>query len=100
MAFYRYIYIYNLGECAVGKPQGKCKGCEESYVVNGSKYDTSTLSCHMLKCKGIEKLKQTKLPEMMLDNLEKLRCRKIDQNVFKHKLALAIIKHDLIFFFC
>ena len=46
----------------------------------------------MLKSKALEKLEWSKLSKIMLDNLEKLRSRKIDQNVFRNKLALEIIK--------
>ena len=94
-----WLFPYNLGICANGKPRGKCKGCGDTYVASGSKYGTSTLSRHMLKCKALENLKQTKLPKIMFNNLGKLRSRKIDQDIFRNKLALAIIKHDLPFSF-
>ena len=65
------LFFYNLGICVIGKPWGKCKGCGESYITGGSKVFLP-FSDHMLKCKALEKLKQTKLLEIMLDNLGKL----------------------------
>ena len=64
-----------------------------------AKYGTSCISHHMLKGKAFERLKQIKLPKIMINNLGKLRCRKIHQTIFKSKIALAIIKHDFHFSF-
>ena len=52
-----FFLVDNLGICADRKPKGKCKGCGESYVTSASKYGTFTLSHHMLKSKGLERLK-------------------------------------------
>ena len=65
-----------------GKPRVKCKGCGVSYVGGGTKYGTSTLSRHMLKCDGIRRLKQTHLPPIILDLQTKLRSSKLDQKNF------------------
>ena len=82
-----------------GKPRVKCKGCKGEYVGGGSKYGTSTLSCHMTKCDGIKQMKDSRIPPLIFDHVGILRSNKLDQKVFREKLAKAIIRHDLPFKF-
>ena len=74
-------------------------GIKGHLLRGGSKYGISTLSHHMGKCDKIKQMKDRTIPPIIFYHLGKLRSNKLDQKVFREKLAKAIIRHDLPFKF-
>ena len=51
--------------------------------MGGVKSGTSSSSHYISKCKALNKFKEIKLQEIILDNVGKLRSRKFDQKAFR-----------------
>ena len=60
--------------CNDGKLRAKYKGCGKVYVVAGSKYGTSTLSCHLTSCK--KKHNYGDVSKMLINHEGKLTFRR------------------------
>jgi len=85
-------YFTKIGEGKDGKERAKCNSCNKIYVTGGTKYDTSHLNRHGMKC---VKRKTEDVGKMILDMQEKLKAKKIDQVVHQKLLSNIIIRQNL-----
>ena len=78
-----------------GKEKAKFNACGAEYVFGGTKVGTSSMLCHLSKCMVLKKLKDNNVGKMIIDHVEKLRSREIDQKVLDDLISMAIIQHEL-----
>ena len=78
--------------------RGKCKGCN-SVLICDSRYGTTNLKRHIKACvklQGQSDLRQMLLNASLSGNMS-LRGCKMDNNVYREKLARMIVRHELPF---
>jgi len=86
-------YFTKIEEGKDGKERAKCNSCNKIYVTGGTKYETSHLNRHVMKC---VKRKTKDVGQMILDMQGKLKAKKkIDQVVHRELFSGLIIRHNL-----
>ena len=83
-----------MGKSLDGKERAECNRCKKQYLVGGKGYGTSNLNKHMEACPLRDHLD---IGQMLVDVDGKIHSRKISQNVFREKQAIAVIKHNYSF---
>jgi len=66
-------YFTKIEEGKDGKERAKCNSCNKIYVTGGTKYETSHLNRHVMKC---VKRKTKDVGQMILDMQGKLKAKK------------------------
>ncbi|XP_057981190.1 zinc finger BED domain-containing protein RICESLEEPER 3-like [Malania oleifera] len=73
-----------------GKQKAKCKKCGAEYVANASTHGTANLRRHINNCPLRDNYD---VKQMHMDYGTKLHAKKIEQDVYREKMAIAVIKH-------
>ncbi|XP_057975215.1 zinc finger BED domain-containing protein RICESLEEPER 2-like [Malania oleifera] len=73
-----------------GKQKAKCKKCGAEYVTNASTHGTANLRRHINNCPLRDNYD---MKQMHMDYGTKLHAKKIEQDVYREKMAIAVIKH-------
>ncbi|XP_057976643.1 zinc finger BED domain-containing protein DAYSLEEPER-like [Malania oleifera] len=73
-----------------GKQKAKCKKCGAEYVANASTHGTENLRRHINSCPLRDNYD---VKQMHMDYGTKLHAKKIEQDVYREKMAIAVIKH-------
>ena len=74
-----------------GKERAQCKKCGAKYLIDSKSIGTSTLNRHVKKCPRNE---TRDVSQLLLSKSGEVRPNKIEQDVFREKIAIAIIRHD------
>ncbi|XP_057956549.1 zinc finger BED domain-containing protein RICESLEEPER 2-like [Malania oleifera] len=73
-----------------GKQKAKCKKCGAKYVANASTHGMENLRHHFNSCPLHDNYD---VKQMHMDYGTKLHAKKIEQDVYREKMAIAVIKH-------
>ncbi|XP_057958784.1 zinc finger BED domain-containing protein RICESLEEPER 3-like [Malania oleifera] len=82
--------FYLLSIYVDGKQKAKCKKCGAEYVANASTHGTANLRRHINNCPLRDNYD---VKQMHMDYGTKLHAKKIEQDVYREKMTIVVIKH-------